>query len=46
VTFADFGSLVYALGFITPKTLNYLSVQSYDFERHLVMVVPETRHAY
>jgi hypothetical protein len=29
-------------GFIAPKTLNYLGFQSFDFERHLMMVIPET----
>jgi hypothetical protein len=30
VTIADFG---YPVGFIAPKTLNYLTFQSFDFDR-------------
>jgi len=26
--------------------LNYLSVQYFDIERHLMKVIPETRHAH
>jgi hypothetical protein len=33
-------------GFIAPKTLDYLTFQSFDFERHLMKVIPETRHAH
>jgi hypothetical protein len=49
-------SLFKAFGFITPKeneqrfycclNLNYLTFQSFDFERHLVMVILETRRAH
>jgi hypothetical protein len=33
-------------GFIAPKTLNYLVFQSFDFERHLMNVIPEWRRAH
>ena len=28
---------------IAPKTLNYLASQSFDFQRHVMKVIPETR---
>jgi hypothetical protein len=33
-------------GFIAGKPLNYLAFQSFDFERHLMNVIPETCHAH
>jgi hypothetical protein len=43
MTLVDFG---YPVCFIAPKTLNYLAFQSFDFERHLMKVVQETRRAH
>jgi hypothetical protein len=34
------------LGFIAPKTFNYLAVQSFDFERHLMNVFSKARRAH
>jgi hypothetical protein len=31
--------------FIAPKTLDYLPFQSFDLERHLMKVIPETCRA-
>jgi len=33
-------------GFIALKALNYFAFQSFDFERHLMTVIPETRRAH
>jgi hypothetical protein len=33
-------------GFIALKTLNYLVFQSFEFERHLMKVIPETHRAH
>jgi hypothetical protein len=33
-------------GFIAPKTLNDFAFQSFDFERHLMKVIQETRPEY
>ena len=33
-------------GFIAPKILIYLLFQSFDFERHLMKVIPETCSAH
>ena len=34
------------MSFIASKTLSYLAFQSFDFEQHLMTVIPETRHAH
>jgi hypothetical protein len=34
------------LGFIAAKTLNYLAFQPFDFERHLMKVIPEARRVH
>jgi len=39
-------SLLYSKYGIAPKTLSYLAVQSFHFERHLMKVIPETRRAH
>ena len=33
-------------GFIAPKAVNYLTFQSFDFERVLMKVIPETRRVH
>ena len=38
-------SRFWLFGFIAPKTLSYLSFRSFDFERHLMKVIPETYRA-
>jgi hypothetical protein len=35
-----------SFGFIVSKTLNSLAFQSFDFQRHLMKVILETRRAY
>jgi hypothetical protein len=35
-----------SFGFIAPKTLYFLAFQSFDIERHLMGVIPETRRAH
>ena len=39
-------NLFMTFGFIVLKTLNYLVFQSFDVERHLMKVIPETRRAH
>jgi len=41
-----FAILFRPFGFIAPKTLNYLAFQSFDFEHHLMKVIPETRRVH
>jgi hypothetical protein len=33
-------------GFLAPKDLNYLAFKYFDFERHLMKVIPEMRRAH
>jgi hypothetical protein len=40
------GILFRPFGSIAPKAWNYLAFQTFDFERHLVTIIPETCHAH